>query len=61
MRQTPELFAQAVALYHSRPDKEWGMAECVSFCVMQERGITDALAYDHHFTQAGFHALLREE
>lgn len=60
VRQTPELFAQALALYHSRPDKDWGMANCVSFCVMHDRELTDALAYDHHFMQAGFRALLRE-
>jgi len=28
---------------------------------MKERGITKALAYDEHFQQAGFAALLRAE
>jgi predicted nucleic acid-binding protein len=28
---------------------------------MQERNVTRALAYDHHFEQAGFEALLRRE
>jgi len=27
--------------------------------VMRDRGITEALAADHHFEQAGFRALLR--
>ena len=55
-----ELFEKGHQLYAARPDKEWGMVDCVSFVVMQERGITDALAYDHHFQQAGFRALMRE-
>jgi len=28
---------------------------------MRERGIQNALTHDHHFEQAGFRALLREE
>ncbi|MGH2584369.1 MAG: type II toxin-antitoxin system VapC family toxin [Dehalococcoidia bacterium] len=56
----PELFARAVELYSTRPDKEWGLIDCVSFIVMQDRGITEALAADQHFIQAGFRALLRE-
>jgi predicted nucleic acid-binding protein len=57
---TPDLFERAVALYRSRRDKEWGLTDCVSFVVMQDRGITEALAADQHFIQAGFRALLRE-
>ena len=37
-----------------------GLTDRISFVVMEERGITDALAYDQHFVQAGFRALLRE-
>ena len=49
----------AYALYESRPDKEWGLTDCISFVVMQEHGVTDALTADRHFEQAGFMALLR--
>ncbi|MFO0850637.1 MAG: PIN domain-containing protein [Gemmataceae bacterium] len=56
---TTELYEKAVRLYTARPDKEWGLIDCASFVVMQERGIADALTYDEHFTQAGFVALLR--
>ena len=52
------LFAQAVELYIARPDKEWGLTDCVSFVVMNGRGIREALAADQHFIQAGFRALL---
>lgn len=57
---SPELFEKAHQLYRSRPDKEWGLTDCVSFVVMQERGITQALTTDHHFQQAGFQVLLRD-
>jgi uncharacterized protein len=39
-------------------DKEWGLTDCVSFVVMQERKLTHALTTDRHFSQAGFADLL---
>jgi predicted nucleic acid-binding protein len=49
-----ELFERAVALYSSRTDKEWGVTDCISFVVMQERNLTYALTTDRDFEQAGF-------
>ena len=57
---TPELYAEAFQLFRDRPDKEWGLIDCVSFVVMKARGIAEALTADEHFEQAGFRALLRE-
>ena len=54
-----ELFCRGLALFTSRPDKNWSLTDCNSFIVMQERGITDALTADHHFEQAGFVPLLK--
>ena len=45
-------------LYQARPDKEWGLTDCLSFVVMNHEGITEALTADIHFRQAGFEALL---
>ena len=59
IRASPELFAAGLRLHRDRPDKEWSLTDCISFHVMQERGLTRALAYDVHFEQAGFEALLR--
>lgn len=59
VRLTPELFDKALQLYKSRPDKGWGMIDCISFVVMRDAGITAALTFDQHFVQAGFQALLR--
>jgi predicted nucleic acid-binding protein len=50
--------ARGRKLYGTRPDKEWSLTDCVSFEVMAERQIDDALTGDHHFTQAGFQAIL---
>ncbi len=55
---TPNLFVAAFALYKQMDDKQWSLVDCVSFVVMRERGLTEALTPDHHFTQAGFQALL---
>jgi predicted nucleic acid-binding protein len=49
----------AWAFLKSRADKEWSLIDAVSFLVMQERGITEALTTDHHFEQAGFVCLLK--
>jgi len=57
--QTEAQFAAALTLYTQRPDKEWGLTDCASFLIMQEQGITEALAHDDHFYQAGFIPLLR--
>lgn len=54
------LLHQGLALYRQRPDKEWGLTDCLSFIVMQEHKLSDALTYDIHFQQAGFRAVLRE-
>jgi predicted nucleic acid-binding protein len=54
-----ELEAAGLLMYSTHTDKEWGITDCISFAIMRERGITDALTADHHFEQAGFIALLR--
>lgn len=54
------LFEQAFALYKAYQDKGWGLTDCVSFVVMRQQGIEEALTFDRHFTQAGFRALMQE-
>jgi hypothetical protein len=55
-----ELYEKGLNLFVKRLDKEWGLIDCISFVVMQERGMTEALTTDTHFQQAGFQALMRE-
>jgi predicted nucleic acid-binding protein len=56
---TQQHFDAGFELYRKRPDKNWSLTDCISFTVMQERKITEALTGDHHFEQAGFAALLK--
>ncbi len=49
---------RGVALYADRADKHWSLTDCISFIVMEDRGIRDALTGDHRFQQGGFNALL---
>jgi predicted nucleic acid-binding protein len=56
---SPELFIRAFQLYTDRTDKEWGLTDCVSFVVMADRAILEALTADEHFQQAGFLSMLQ--
>ncbi len=58
---TEQLYKTAFDLYRSRPDKEWGITDCLSFVVMEDLGLTESLTADDHFRQAGFRALLLED
>jgi uncharacterized protein len=61
IRLTPDLFDKAFLLYRLHKDKTWGLVDCVSFFVMKDRGVSDALTSDKHFQQAGFNALMRDD
>ena len=54
-----QLFEQGVQLFSKRMDKHWSLTDCLSFVVMHEHGVTEALTGDHHFEQAGFKPLLK--
>ena len=56
---TQDLFDAGVELYVRRPDKAWSLTDCISFVVMREHGMNEALTGDRHFEQAGFIALLK--
>lgn len=46
-------------LYEAPSHKDWSLTDCVSFAVMTQRGLTEALTADHHFEQAGFRVLFK--
>lgn len=55
----PALDAAAWQRLENRLDKEWSLVDAVSFLVMENRRMTEALTTDHHFEQAGFTQLLK--
>ncbi len=55
------LFEKGVELYTARMDKEWSLTDCISFVVMKDYGLTEALTGDRHFEQMGFIPLLAED
>ncbi len=54
-----DLHTKAVELLKNRKDKSYSLCDAVSFLVMRERGIADALTTDKHFEQEGFVRLLK--
>lgn len=52
------LLQRGLDLFAERPDRHWSLTDCISFVVMRDAGLTEALTGDNHFTQAGFKALL---
>jgi uncharacterized protein len=55
---THDLFCEGLFLYARRHDKDWPLTDCISFVVMEDEGIHEALTADQHFEQAGFTTLL---
>lgn len=51
-------FESGLSLYLRRMDKDWSLTDCISFVVMEQMGLTNALTGDRHFEQAGFSVLL---
>jgi hypothetical protein len=55
--------AGALGLQRVRREETAGAVEaldCAPILIMEEQGIADALAHDHHVEQAEFKALLRD-
>lgn len=52
------LIDRAIELFKQRPDKAWGLTDCLSFVLMTDLGILEAFTSDHHFAQAGFVRLI---
>jgi predicted nucleic acid-binding protein len=55
---TQDHYEKGIELYRERSDKQWSLTDCISFVVMREEGLIEALTADRHFEQAGFRALL---
>ena len=52
------LHREAMQLLANRQDKTYSLCDAVSFVLIRQRGISDALTTDRHFEQEGFIRLL---
>lgn len=52
------LHREASALLLARPDKGYSLCDAVSFVIMRQRNLYEALTTDKHFEQEGFIRLL---
>jgi predicted nucleic acid-binding protein len=59
IQPSKEWYEGGLDLFRERRDKNWSLTDCISFTVMQKRGVTDALTNDRHFEQAGFRVLMK--
>jgi predicted nucleic acid-binding protein len=51
------LFYEGWRYFEQHADKAYSLTDCISFVLMERLGIQTALAFDKHFTQAGFQKL----
>jgi predicted nucleic acid-binding protein len=54
------LYQSGLELYAERADKAWSLTDCISFVVMRQQHLREALTGDRHFAQAGFVPLFAE-
>ena len=54
---SPDWIDAAWMLFKRYADKDFSFTDCTSFVLMQKLGLREALAFDGHFTQAGFREL----
>ena len=52
------LLSAAKAMIRRQADQGYSFVDCISFCLMKERKIKEALTTDSHFRKAGFSAVL---
>lgn len=52
------LYRTALKLLLERQDKSYSLCDAISFVLMRQRGISEALTTDRHFEQEGFIRLL---
>ena len=59
--QSHQSFLAGSALYERRPDKQYGLVDCISINVMRQEHVQEILTNDRHFSQEGFVRLLKRK
>jgi predicted nucleic acid-binding protein len=57
MQVDDALFMEGWDYFVRHADKTYSLTDCISFVVMEQRGLRQALTFDQHFVQAGFECL----
>jgi predicted nucleic acid-binding protein len=52
------LLRAAKAMIRQQAEQSYSFVDCISFCLMKERGIRNAFTTDSHYRKAGFSAVL---
>lgn len=52
-----KIFFDAWDLFQKYQDKSYSLTDCISFIIMWDLEINNALTFDQHFFQAGFHKI----
>jgi uncharacterized protein len=53
-----KLIKRSLELFEKRSDKDWSLTDCISFMVMEDNKVEQAVTADRHFTQRGYRALM---
>jgi predicted nucleic acid-binding protein len=57
--QSRDSFVRALNRYALRQDKQYSLTDCCAMNAMDDAGIRDVLANDHHFAQEGYNVLIK--
>jgi uncharacterized protein len=49
-----DLYRRGMRHFELHADKGWSLTDCISFLIMHDKDLLDALTFDRHFIQAGF-------
>lgn len=55
------LMKRGLELYKRMSDKDWSLVDCIGMIVARDLDITEIFTTDHHFEQAGFIILIKDE
>lgn len=58
IKLSDKYFQAGLDIYRKALDKNWSLVDCISFHILNEKGVKNVLSSDKHFIQAGFNVLI---